>query len=333
MGACASADGTVDQGAGEAASGDGLLTETATNELVAIESALLDLENDTAAIDGAALPKPLDTLLASWGVRPPARCVHTTPWIDRDRDGIPARWRAEFDCLIHRADGVRVRIDGAVVVADTDDQVAMSGMSMEFDWLHVALFQQRNLLLGQTIHGVAWVEAVPGTRPLAKLVLGHSVKLALERGTGLDRFTGVYTSDLEGTYVPDINVVGVTPFARGTLDFDEHATVTIGNDAPLALRLQTAPTLHYNVACKTRDGLTAPFDDGAYMIAFRRETVWVSFTGCGEWTSASLGSTKSVGSMAVQRPRDTTAALPALAQPRPKPTNTGDPPQLPPPLE
>jgi hypothetical protein len=328
MGACTGADDAVE---GAAPSDDVLPREAAAQDMVAIESALLDHDRDTfnAAAGTATLPQPLDTLLATWGARPPASCVHASAWIDEDKDGIPARWKAGFDCLIRRADGLLVRIDGRVGVADNDDHIAMSGFRMEFDGLHVALFEQRSLVLGRTLYGSASVEAVgPRALPAAKLVLGHDLKLTLE--SGQPGFIGIYKSHLAGTYVPDTDVVREAPLARGTLDFDENATLTLDGEGKIPILRKSAPTLHYNALCKARDPQTPPFDGGTYLIVIGRQILRVHFTSCGDWTLAGVGVT---GADETLREPDVTPGVPALAQPRAKPTNTGDPPQVPPPLE
>jgi hypothetical protein len=325
LAACTSADEAIvaDQQP-VSAKGDALVVEWGAQDHLTLAAALLDFA--PARLQGALLPKPIDTLLAAWGARPLKGCVHGSTWLDGDADGIPARWRADLDCYVTRPSGLSVQIRGGVSVADSDDSVAMSGYQVAFEELQVGVFLNRVPVIARTLDGTARIDAMgPSTRPAAKFGLQGDLELRVDRSRAKGGSMTSYHGKLTGAYAADPDVAFTMPLSRGLLELDQYVEVTVRGHEPKLLHANTAPTLHLDVACRDGDPEALPFDAGAYIAELDRTVVLMKFDGCGEWKAESTP----VLDETVQSSRGATPDVPALAQPAPKPTHTGDPPDVP----
>jgi hypothetical protein len=325
--ACTSADEAIvaDQQPVSAKT-DALIVKWGAEDHLVIASALLDFA--PARLQGALVPKPIGTLLAAWGGRPSKGCVDGSKWLDRDGDGIPTRWRADLDCYLLRPNGLSVRIRGGVSIADTDDSIALSGYHVAFEKLHVGVFLNRMPLIARTLDGTASVEARgPAKQPAATLALEGDLELVVDRSRATGGSKAVYESRLTGSYAADLDVAFVDPLSHGSLELEQRTEVaTAGHDA-MRIHAKAAPTLHYDAACRTGDAGALPFDAGTYVSEAGRTVIRLEFRDCGEWAVGGVPLTDEP----IQTQRGTLPDLPALAQPAPKPTHTGDPPDLPPP--
>jgi hypothetical protein len=326
LAACTSADEAIVADQQPVSSkGNALVVEWGAQDHLTIASALLDFA--PARLQGA-LPKPIGTLLAAWGGRPLEGCVHGSTWFDRDGDGIPARWRADLDCYVTRPNGLSVQIRGGVSVADSDDSVAMNGYQVAFQQLRVGLFLNRIPLIARTLDGTARVDAMgPAKQPAARLGLQGDLELLVERSRAMGGSTTSYHQKLTGGYTADRDVAFTMPLSRGLLELDQYIEVTLPGHEPKVLHANTAPTLHLDATCRDGDPGALPFDAGAYIAELGRTVVLMKFDGCGEWKVESTP----VLDETIQGSRGAVTGVPALAQPAPKPTHTGDPPDVPPP--
>ena len=324
LAACTSADEAIvaDQEP-VSAKADALVVEWGAQDELTLASALLDFA--PARLPGALLPKPIGTLLAAWGGRPLEGCVHGSTWLDRDGDGIPARWRADLDCYVTRPDGLSIQIRGAVSVADSDDSLDMSGYEVTFRRVQIGTFLNHSPLMARTLDGTASVQANgPAKQRAARLGLEGDFNLVVQRWRPLEGSTASYQTRLRGAYTADVDVAFAAPLSRGALELDLATYFTRPGHEPIRVRAKTAPTLHYDAACRT-DADALPFDDGTFIAESGRNFLRMAFADCGERTVAGVP----LADETIQGSRAPVQQVPALAQPAPKPTHTGDPPDVP----
>jgi hypothetical protein len=281
--ACASADeAVVAEQQAVSVKADPSVQDWGAADHLTITAALLDFA--PARREGALLPKPVGTLLAAWGGYPLEGCVGGTPWLDKDRDGIPARWRGDLDCFVLRTNGVSVRVLGSVTVVDNDDFAAMSGYEVAFQKLHVGTFMNRTPVIARTLDGTASVDARgAATRPPARVTLEAALQLSVERAfltTGASK--EAYETKITGAYTADLDVALAAPLSRGTLEL--HQTSDVATAVQKAMGIQAKAMLHYNAACRKVGVETIPFDSGEYIAEAGGTLVRVQFRDCGDWT-------------------------------------------------
>jgi hypothetical protein len=137
-----------------------------------------------------------------------------------------------------------------------------------------------------------------------------------------------YDTKLTGAYTADADVAFAAPLSRGALELALTTYLTKPGHEPMRIRARTAPTLHYDAACRAGDAEALPFDSGMFVAESGRDLIRIAFADCGEFRVAGVP----VVDETIQGSREPVHEVPALAQPAPKPTHTGDPPDVPAPL-
>ncbi|AKU98642.1 hypothetical protein AKJ09_05306 [Labilithrix luteola] len=225
------------------------------------------------------VPRPLDTLLRTWGAIVDATCVSGDDIVDDDGDGVPASWSASFGCTNVPAGSQTSTVTGGVTIQDTDDTSSDSGFVVGFQSFLVDVVRSDGFGRSRTLTGRAYLVA-SGSPPASYTVRQRlNIVFTLVQPTKAD-LNASYASDTQALYVPDPLVLSTTPFSLGTLTLSGASSVVIGG-AGYPLSRTSDPPLHWNRGCRMQSPPGLGFDSGALVYSnVNGANVRIQFDGC-----------------------------------------------------
>lgn len=233
----------------------------------------------TGAATSRPVPRPLDTLLRTWGAIVDGTCVTGDAIVDHDGDGVPASWNGSFGCSNVPASSQTSTVTGDVTIADSDDTASDSGFVVGFKSFLVDVVRSDGFGRSRTLTGAAYL--IPSGSPPTSYTVHQRLNIAftLVQPTKADLFAS-YASDTQALYEPDPLVASSTPFSAGTLTLAGASSVVIAG-AGYPQSRTSEPPLHWNRACRVQSPPGLGFDNGAIVYSNANgANVRIGFDGC-----------------------------------------------------
>lgn len=236
----------------------------------------------TGAANSRPVPRPLDTLLRTWGAIVDGTCVTSGAIVDDDGDGVPASWKGSFGCSNVPAGSQTSTVTGDVTIQDADDTASDSGFVVAFQSFLVDVVRSDGFGRSRTLTGAAYL--IPSGSPPASYTVHQRLNIAftLVQPTKADLFAS-YASDTQALYEPDPVVASSAPFSFGTLTLAGASSVVIGGAGYPQTRTSDPP-LHWNRGCRAQSPPGVGFDSGAIVYSNaatgNEASVRIAFDGC-----------------------------------------------------